>query len=104
MTPDPGQALEVLDQEAVVLYLEVPASKVVLLQAYFELYEGVGVVRTLNIRTSLICILTTNSMLNDTLRVLEAIQAATLWKFAPRPSEAERERYLGYFSHASNHS
>jgi hypothetical protein len=37
---------EEIDSESRVLYLEVPNEQVVLLQAHFELYEGLGVVRT----------------------------------------------------------
>ena len=94
----PPDSIDAPDEQTRTLYLEVPGSKVVLLQAYFELYEGVGVVRTLNIRSSLVCVLTTESLLHDCLDVLDAIQKETQWRFTPRPPQAEREKYLGYFS------
>ncbi len=90
------------DEHAVALYLEVPRSLVVLFQAYFELYEGLGVVRTLDLRKNLVCVLTTNSLLPSCLSALESLRADIGWNSAPRPSKEERERYLGYFKHATN--
>lgn len=86
-----------LDDQSVALFLEVPSSKVVLLQAYFELYEGVGICRTVDIRRSLVCILTTTSMVENCRAVLDAIRPETQWQFAPNPSPEDRDRYLGYF-------
>ena len=77
--------LEQLDDGSVAIYLYTPGPKVVLLQAYFELYECVGVVRTLDIRSSLVCVVTTSSLLEDCLEILEQVKTATCWEFAPRP-------------------
>lgn len=71
-----------IDAETRVLALEVPGSKVVLLQAFFELYEGPGAVRTVDIKNSLLCIITTPSMLEACLEVLRAIQPSVHWRFA----------------------
>jgi Domain of unknown function (DUF4911) len=86
-----------IDTGTCAFYLIVPSEKVVLLQAFFELYEGVGIVRTLNLRRSLVCILTTPSMLGDCRAALEAIRSMVPWSPVPRPEEAERQLYLGYF-------
>jgi len=45
-TPLESHAI-LVDPSLVVFYLEVPRHQIVLLQAYFELYDGVGTVRTL---------------------------------------------------------
>jgi hypothetical protein len=71
-----------VDDETRVLALEVPGSKVVLLQAFFELYEGPGAVRTVDIKNSLLCIITTPSLLDACLEVLNAIQPVVHWRFA----------------------
>ena len=69
-----------LDQSSVALYLEVPRSNVVLLQAYFELYDGVGTVRTLRGERPVVCILTTPPQLDTCLNVLEAVRAQVAWQ------------------------
>ena len=74
-------ALE-LDSQTLALPLRVPGSQVVLLQAYFELYEGLGTVRTVSIQDSLICIITTPSMVCDCIEALNAIQPQVQWRFA----------------------
>lgn len=107
MTPTPtsaqsGLTIETPDPEGRIVYLEVPAAQVVMLQAYFELYEGLGIVRTLDCRKSLVCILTTSTVLDDCIKALLELQPSIQWRPVPLPSEAERERYIGYFSHASN--
>ncbi|MFM1846998.1 MAG: hypothetical protein RL417_472 [Pseudomonadota bacterium] len=86
-----------IDTGTCAFYLVVPSDKVVLLQAFFELYEGLGIVRTLNLRKSLVCILTTPSMIDDCRRALEAIRSMIPWGPVARPDEAERQLYLGYF-------
>lgn len=89
-----------LDEVTRVVYLEVPPSKVALFQANFELYEGVGTVRTLDVRQSLVCVMTTQDMLPDCLSVLENLRESIPWRAAPTPSEELKQRYLGYFKNA----
>jgi hypothetical protein len=88
---------DVIDAGTWAYYLSVPSEKVVLLQALFELYEGLGVVRTLNLRKSLVCVLTTPLVGEDCRRALEAMRALVPWQSVARPEEAERQLYLGYF-------
>lgn len=96
---------DVIDEGTRALYLEVPGEKVVILQALVESYEGLGLVRTLNIRKSLICILTTPSMLDACLEMLHALRPEIGWRFIDRPKEAEEQLYLGYFKkNLSNHT
>lgn len=89
--------IDSIDEGTRALYLAVPGENVVMLQALIESYEGVALVRTLNIRKSLVCIITTPSMLEDTLTVLNALQPMIGWRFIDRPEEAVQELYLGYF-------
>lgn len=92
--------LEALDSYTDIVYLEVPATKVVLLQAFFELYEGLGTVRTLDLKKSLLCILTTQ--LDDCLEALRNVQEAVEWRAAEKPTAEERDKYLGYFKDAGS--
>jgi len=87
---------EKIDYYTCMIYLELPGSRVVLLQAFFESYEGLGVVRTLDIRQGLVCILTTPDMLSEALAVLEAEQDSLAWRFAEKPDGETLKRYLGY--------
>jgi len=70
-----------LDDRTWVIYLQVPGPQVVLFQALFENYEGLGIVRTLDIRTSRVCLLTTGSMLPDCMTALENIRGLVPWRF-----------------------
>lgn len=87
-----------LDSESVAIYLEVPGSSVVMFQAILESYDGIGVVRTLSIRDSLICILTTPSMVDSLLDLLHSVRDNLPWRALDhRPPQAHQELFLGYF-------
>lgn len=87
----------VLDDQTVVIYLLVPGSQVVLLQAFFEAYEGIGTVRTLDIRSSLVCVLTTPSMLEDCRALLNSIRDRVEWRPAEPPEAGQVKKLFGYF-------
>ena len=74
-----AQAAVKVDAETIAFYLEVPRSHVVLLQVYFELYDGVGTVRTLDKEAAVVCVLTTPSLLQDCIGVLGAIKEYVAW-------------------------
>lgn len=86
-----------LDPETAALYLEIPGSRVVLLQAYFETAEGIGIVRTLDIKRSLVTVLTTTSMLETCQSLLFAVWDRLHWQAAAPPPPKLQEHYLGYF-------
>jgi hypothetical protein len=86
-----------LDDHTSVIYLNVPGRKVVQLQAYFESCEGLGIVRTLDIRTSKVCILTTPAMLSDCAALLDSILGEVAWTPDTPPEGLGPERFLGYF-------
>ncbi len=73
-----------IDAQTEAFYLEVPADKVVLLQAFFELYEGLGVVRTEDVERSLVCVMTTTSLVHTCAAALEALRPEIGWKVAAR--------------------
>jgi DNA-binding response OmpR family regulator len=75
-------AATTLDPIAIAFYLRVPRSHVVLLQAYFELYDGVATVRTLQGSDQVVCVLTTQSQRQDCIQVLEAIRGEVHWEIA----------------------
>jgi hypothetical protein len=90
-----------LDENTVAIYLEIPGSQIVELQAYFELYEEIGIVRTLSVRKSLVCVLTTNEMMKDCIELLHSLRDNNgseniRWRAAPRPDEETRALYHGY--------
>lgn len=91
------RSIDKLDEHCLAIYLEIPGSQIVVLQAYFDHYESVGIVRTLSVAKSLVCILTTPSMLKDCFAILNAIRDTVAWRFTDKPCEAERELYHGYF-------
>ena len=78
-----------IDDQSLALYLRVPASQVVLLQSYFELYEGIGIVRTIDAGRSLVCILTTESQAPHCFTALESLRESIQWQFADPPPEGE---------------
>lgn len=61
------------------VYLTVPRNNVVLLQAYFELYEGIGTVRTLDHPDQIVCVLTTDDQYHDCIKLLEAVRSEIGW-------------------------
>lgn len=87
---------DVLDSDTYAIYLEVPGSSIVLLQGCFELHEGIGIVRTLSVKNSLICILTVPDMYQDCVNLLNAINNIVPWKVAPIPDAETRDLYHGY--------
>lgn len=82
--------LEDLDGCATAVYVEIPGSKVVLFQAFFDLYEAVGIVRTIDIRRSQVCVVTTRDQLGDCLALMEALKEMIPWRFVPKPSDSEK--------------
>lgn len=74
-----------LDPQTWVFYLRVPRSQVVLLQTYFELYDGVGTVRTLSGSDPIICVMTADGLKEDCIGVLEAVREDVHWEIAKPP-------------------
>lgn len=81
-----------LDSCACAFYIEVPTSRMVLLQALLESYEGLATVRTLDPKRSLIAVITTISLLEDCRATLEALQAMIAWR--AWENRAEARNYL----------
>lgn len=69
-----------VDPLTIAFYLRVPRAQVVLLQAYFELYDGVGSVRTISGDEPVVCVMTGNSLKDDCIGVLEAIREDVEWE------------------------
>jgi hypothetical protein len=97
MTYPLSSSIDYRDEITPIIYLEIPPTKVVLFQAFFELYEGLGLVRTLDMRKNLICVITMDSQLAECCNALEAIKSQIDWKPATIPSLEEKEKYLGFF-------
>jgi len=71
-----------LDAHTWAIFLEVPGSKIVSLQALFETYEGLGTLRTIDAQNSLVCVLTTDSLLTDCKQALDSIRNMIPWRLA----------------------
>ena len=74
-----------IDENTVAFYLEVPRSHVVLITVFFELYDGVGTVRTLDKEGAVVCVLTTPSQVQDCVGVLKAIREYVAWVPSSEP-------------------
>jgi hypothetical protein len=81
------KAAVLVDPNTVAFYLNVPRSHVILLQAYFELYDGVGTVRTSQDEDRVVCVLTPQAQQDDCIGVLEAIRGEVHWEIASPPSK-----------------
>ena len=92
----PADCWQQLDQITKILFLNIPAEKVVLLQAIVELYEGLAVVRTIDLRNSLVSVLTTNDTWPDLLALLDSLKSQLDWRPAPIPPSMDDEVHLGY--------
>ena len=77
----------------VAFYLLVPRSHLILLQAYFELYDGVGTVRTINTPAPVVCVMTTADMADDCMKVLSALRDEIHWTVTERPAGGNQLRY-----------
>ena len=74
-----------LDPGTLAFYLRVPRNQVVLIQAYFELYDGVGTVRTFAGNEPVLCVMTTDGMLDDCIGTLMALREEVSWEITERP-------------------
>ena len=82
------QAVEI-DDHARAIFLELPPSDVVLLQALIESYEGVATVRTIDLKRSLVCVVTTASLLGTTIEVLQGLKPNVRWRAVPPPPQQD---------------
>ena len=88
------------DPLTAIIYLEVPSQNVVLFQAFFELYEGLGLVRTLDLKKDLLCVVTSDSQLDVCLEALIDLKDTIDWRSACIPNAEDQEKYLGFFRNA----
>lgn len=69
-----------LDPRTSVIYLEAPKTQILLLQVIFELYDGLGAVRTIRGTDGLVGLMTTTEQVPDCLEVLEGIRDLVRWR------------------------
>ncbi len=87
-----NEGVEQLDQNTYAVYIHCPGAYIVDLQSYFEIYESLGVVRTIDSRNSLVGIITTPTMLPEVELVLEGLKEVIPWTRASLPSEELRAK------------
>ena len=85
-----------LDDQTYALYLQVPGPNVVLLQAVSETFEGLGTVRTIDIKRSIVCVLTTTSQLEECLRLLDSLAETIGWRPDETDPREHGDQFLGY--------
>jgi hypothetical protein len=83
------KAATLVDPQTVAFYLRLPRSHVILIQVYFELYDGVGTVRTTQGEEPVVCVLTPKAQQEDCMRVLEAIRGQVHWEISPPPTRVD---------------
>ena len=86
------EGVETLDESTCAVYIHCPAAYIVDLQSYFEIYESLGVVRTLDSKNSLVGIVTTPSMLEEVEKVLDGLKDIIPWSKTSLPSEELRAK------------
>lgn len=89
----------VYDQYSAVFYGKIPSAQTVLLQGYFEIAEGLGLVRTIDLREGLVCVISTPDLAEAVSGFLVSLtelpqRARVEWSSVPEPED--RERYLGH--------
>ena len=77
----------------VAIFVQCSRHDIVLFQALFESYEGVGTVRTVDRAQGVISILTVPDMYPTALNVLRSLPAEFPWRFACHLHPAEKSRY-----------
>ncbi len=82
-----------LDEIAIAIFIKLPASKVAFLQSLLETYEGLGTVRTLDVKNSLIAIITTSEQLSLCQQLLNEIKPQVSWVYA---TELDTQTKLGF--------
>lgn len=83
MTLSLDDARMAVGDDTVAFLLEVPRSQIVLLQVFFELYDGVGTIRTLEVEKGIVCVMTSPSLENDCRSVLMGIREQVAWTPCP---------------------
>jgi hypothetical protein len=85
-------AVELLDKDTVAIYISCPSMHIVQLQSYFEIFESVGIVRTLDSKSSMVCILTTPSMEKDCHEILQGLSDKISWQYSVSAKELLNSR------------
>jgi hypothetical protein len=88
---------DVVDESTTAFYLQVPPTQVVVLQALFESYEGVGIVRTMDVHSSVVSILTTPAMADTCEKILASVQKTINWKELPASHPVAQQLREGDF-------
>lgn len=93
-----------LDEFAIAIFLKLPASKVAFLQSLLETYEGLGTVRTLDVKNSLIAVITTTSQLATCEEVLNQIKPQVSWSYATEINPDKKNEYFGFMKTETSES
>lgn len=87
------------DEHSAIFYGRIPAAQTVLLQGYFEIAEGLGLVRTIDLREGLVCVITTPDLVPAVAQFIDELtrlpqRSRVEWCAVAEPPD--RERYLGH--------
>lgn len=86
-----------LDDLTSCIYLKIPQEKVVLLQSFFEIYEGIATVRTLDIKNRIVCLIVPNCNLDICFEILENIKEDIKYEVASQEDISNLQcEYVGF--------
>ncbi len=69
------------------IYIEIPPQEIATIQAIFDSYEGVGIVRTVDRKKAVIVLLVVEDSLDVARSILDSLKSEISLKEVPRPAE-----------------
>lgn len=85
-----------LDKLTKAIYFYTPRYNIVYLQGVIELYEGLATLRTIDIKQSLMCLITTNEQMGTALEMMEENREEINWRPAVRSDISDSDYLYAY--------
>lgn len=87
-----------LDDNTYAFYFYVPRHEIVYLQSIIELYEGLGTLRTIDIKKNLMCLITTTEQVKSVKEMLNANKSEINFRVAKKSDISEYDYLESYGS------
>lgn len=85
-----------LDDQTIAIAIKLPGSRIAFLQTLFESYEGVGSVRTVDVKRGEIIIMTTPDQLADCKKILDDEKEQLNWSDDSQLNSADLEKIFDW--------